>query len=402
MCYGACRSGSIRLMSLHWYVHQRPVHVSMLRMADRQKLEALKPSPYLSHREAEAAIRSASRRVLVLTYGRGCPDEPDPTGEVLKSLDRFVDWFIREFSLTPKDLKSYGLFWDFPSIVQRPQTADQERQRGNALDVMARLYASPLATCVLQHVSVPTRPRDFEAKLLVFGVPATVTAEEVITPAETPYGRRDHVVVEKRDDGAWLMTFDTHEAALHAEVAVKRWAAKFDGGFATHAYNDRPYGERGWCILEESLCREVVGRSQQRGFEEVHAAMENCQIAKLYEISGAGTPVPIRVEKPQDPKEVAEAIRSEWPSTLNPCKQKELTGAEAEMIAGFSCLKAQCYKPSDRAMLLRKIREQWGSEQEFDRFVQTELVRVIAESKAVYQGQLRANAAQSFEYVFGD
>ena len=92
----------------------------------------------------------------------------------------------------------------------------------------------------------------------------------------------------------------------------------------------------------------------------------------------------------------------EWPSTLNPCKQKELTGAEAEMIAGFSCLKAQCYKPSDRAMLLRKIREQWDSEQEFDRFVQTELVRVIAESKAIYQGQLRANAVQSFEYVFGD
>ena len=92
----------------------------------------------------------------------------------------------------------------------------------------------------------------------------------------------------------------------------------------------------------------------------------------------------------------------EWPSTLNPCKRKELTGAEAEMIAGFSCLKAQCYKPSDRAMLLRKIREQWDSEQEFDRFVQTELVRVIAESKAIYQGQLRANAVQSFEYVFGD
>ena len=128
-----------RLMSLYWYVHQRPVYVSMLRIAHRQKLEELTPSPYLSHREAEAAIRSAARRVLVVTYGWGGPDDPDPTGEVLKALDRFVDWFVREFGLTQEDLKSYGLFWDFPSLFQKPRTGDQNRQFKEALDVMAGL-----------------------------------------------------------------------------------------------------------------------------------------------------------------------------------------------------------------------------------------------------------------------
>ena len=84
------------------------------------------------------------------------------------------------------------------------------------------------------------------------------------------------------------------------------------------------------------------------------------------------------------------------------CKQRKLSTAEASTLASFSCLNAQCFKPSDRAMLLGFIRKEWGSEEIFDKFVRTELVQVMGQSKATYQAKLRDNAIQSFECVFGD
>ena len=92
----------------------------------------------------------------------------------------------------------------------------------------------------------------------------------------------------------------------------------------------------------------------------------------------------------------------EWPSSLHPLKRGELSAREEAWLEGFSCLHAQCYKPSDRARLLANIRAQWGSEAAFDRFVRADLLQVLRESKALYQQRLRTIAAQSFELVFGD
>ena len=50
-------------------------------------------------------------------------------------------------------------------------------------------------------------------------------------------------------------------------------------------------------------------------------------------------------------------------------------------LRDFSCLKAQCYKPADRAFLLERIREEWGSEAQFDRFVREDLLEVMVQSK---------------------
>ena len=71
-------------------------------------------------------------------------------------------------------------------------------------------------------------------------------------------------------------------------------------------------------------------------------------------------------------------------------------------FSNFSCLDAKCYKPSDRAMLLAKIRDEWGSEEEFDEFVRTELVDALSVSKAEYQGQLLRIVAESIELIMGD
>ena len=117
----ALGAGSIALVSLFWFVHERPVVYSTLRMPRRQDLEALHPSPFLSPRTAIRVYRSRMRKVLVVTYGWGAPGEPDPSGELLAHLERFVSWLVRELALTPDELKEYGLFWDLcaSSGVQR-------------------------------------------------------------------------------------------------------------------------------------------------------------------------------------------------------------------------------------------------------------------------------------------
>ena len=80
----------------------------------------------------------------------------------------------------------------------------------------------------------------------------------------------------------------------------------------------------------------------------------------------------------------------------------------------FNCLEAECTKPSDRAMLLGRIRAEWhvtgeegveaakSGEEAFNEFVRTELKDYVAESKRRYQGQLREVLARSFNLVFGD
>ena len=305
----AFRSGALRLVSLHWLLHVRPAQLSMLRMAKRQELEALVPSPFLSSREAVAAVRSASRRVLVLTYPHGSHSEPDPTGAVLRAIERFLDWFVREFQLDPTELKSFGLFWDFPCLHQLPRTHEQETQFGEALDAMAGLYASPLATTVLQHRRVPPRPSELDGLLLINGVPSTVAATDLYR-ALGGGSCGGLTSAEPRGDQTWELRFATHQEAQQAEVVLGAWASSyFAEGRAALAYNERTYQERGWCFTEQSLCREVVGRSRQRGFERVRTEMETLPQSKLYEISETELPVPMRVEAPQDPEEVMDGIR---------------------------------------------------------------------------------------------
>jgi len=91
-----------------------------------------------------------------------------------------------------------------------------------------------------------------------------------------------------------------------------------------------------------------------------------------------------------------------WPSTLNPLKRSELNDSERAWFEQFTCLTARCCKPSDRALLLAKIRSEWGSEARFDSFVRTELLEVMRASKLRYQSQLCAVAKVSLELVFGD
>ena len=79
-----------------------------------------------------------------------------------------------------------------------------------------------------------------------------------------------------------------------------------------------------------------------------------------------------------------------------------LDASELGSLDRFSCRAAQCYKPADRAFILKHIREEWGSEEAFDTFVHTELRAVMVQSKAQYQRQMSTVAADSVDLLFGD
>ena len=91
-----------------------------------------------------------------------------------------------------------------------------------------------------------------------------------------------------------------------------------------------------------------------------------------------------------------------WPSTLAPWKRRELSAAEEGWLQGFRCVRAKCFKPSDRAMLLARIRDEWGTEEAFDAFVHTELREVMLQSKEQYQRRMARVAADSCDLLFGD
>ena len=90
-----------------------------------------------------------------------------------------------------------------------------------------------------------------------------------------------------------------------------------------------------------------------------------------------------------------------WPSSLNPLKRRQLSARERSWFTNFSCLHARCYKPSDRAMLLGKIREKWGDEARFDQFVRTHLPAVLERSKREYSSNLLNVAVDALERSFG-
>ena len=95
------------------------------------------------------------------------------------------------------------------------------------------------------------------------------------------------------------------------------------------------------------------------------------------------------------------AHRFDWPSSFWPCKRASVDAEELARIANFSCRKAGCFKPADRAFVLNAIRESFGSEAEFDTFVRTHLPAVLAKSKREYSGKLLAVAMEVVDLVFG-
>ena len=116
------------------------------------------------------------------------------------------------------------------------------------------------------------------------------------------------VNVARRSDACWELRFPLHAEAKEAFERVSLWAQQHKG-FAAMGYNDRPYEGRGWCVLEDSVTREAVGRSRQPGFEDVKEQMDTAQLVKLYDISDELAPAQTTaITEPRRAVEVLNAI----------------------------------------------------------------------------------------------
>ena len=78
-----------------------------------------------------------------------------------------------------------------------------------------------------------------------------------------------------------------------------------------------------------------------------------------------------------------------------------LTPAEVDIFASFSCWKVNCSKPADRAYVLSAIRESWGSEDIFDTYVQETLPTIMARSKKEFYKQTSTVMSKVFDLSFG-
>eukprot|EP00961_Rhodomonas_salina_P297155 3936990-Rhodomonas_salina.2 len=91
----------------------------------------------------------------------------------------------------------------------------------------------------------------------------------------------------------------------------------------------------------------------------------------------------------------------DWPSSLSPFKTARLTPEEEAVLHSFSFESADCFVPRDRVTVLRAIRQQFGSVEQFEAFVRHRLPQVLARSKQSYYTQLSSVAMAALALAFG-
>ena len=225
--------GAIRLICVKWLL-TRPDN---FKMPNRQALEEIErsgasPSPLLSPREAAALVRRGDRSIGALTYGWLSPGDPDPDGSRMRVLRRALARLAIE-----------ALFWDFGSLYQAERTPEQKDLFEIALKggAMNQLYASILATTVLQIEEIPIRPAAFDGVVCLFELSSNAD-ENVVRAALIGFGTIESCDLS-RSPAIVRVRFTSHESA----VAAKNAGAPpgLCAGLDT-LYNETPYFSRGW------------------------------------------------------------------------------------------------------------------------------------------------------------
>jgi hypothetical protein len=156
--------------------------------------------------------------------------DPDPAGSRMRVLRRALARLAIE-----------ALFWDFGSLYQAPRTAEQSASFKLALNggAMNQLYASILATTVLQIEEIPPRPAEFDGVVCLFKLSPNVD-ENVVRAALVGFG-----IIESCDlsRSPAIVRFASHESALAAKDAGA--PPGLCEGLDT-LYNETPYLSRGW------------------------------------------------------------------------------------------------------------------------------------------------------------
>ena len=223
--------GAIRLLRVEWLMKQ----LDHFRMPRRQVLEELEesgvlPSPLLSPQEAAALVERGDRSIGALTYAWLSPGDPDPDGSRIRVLRRALTSLAIE-----------ALFWDFGSLYQNPRSPEQEDSFVIALKggAMNQLYASILATTVLQIEEIPPRPAEFDGVVCLFKLSANVD-ESAVRAALDGFGTIESCDLSRTPP---IVRFSSHLSAVKAKEAGA-WPDLCEG--LDTLYNETPYFSRGW------------------------------------------------------------------------------------------------------------------------------------------------------------
>ena len=170
-------AGVIRLLSISFVLAQNEGWL----VQRRQVLERV-DGALLAPGVASALLKEGNRRVLVLSYGWLTKGHPDPNGDRVRVLVRFL-------RNNPSVGDGGGIFWDFASLPQHAlehgklvrRTNEEEAIFQSGLSAMADLYASPIGTSVLQIKSIPPRPSTFNGEYneMDYDSRGWVTAESI-------------------------------------------------------------------------------------------------------------------------------------------------------------------------------------------------------------------------------
>ncbi len=225
--------GAIRLLCVKWLLMQ-PAN---FKMPNRQALEKIErsgvsPSPLLSPQEAVALVERGDRSIGALTYGWLSPGDPDPKGSRFRVLRR---------ALMGMAIRIEALFWDFGSLYQAPRTPEQSASFKLALEggAMNQLYASILATTVLQIEEIPPRPAEFDGVVCLFKLSANVD-ENKVRAALVGFGIIESCDLKRTPA---IVRFASHLSAVKAKEAGA-WPGLCEG--LDTLYNETPYFSRGW------------------------------------------------------------------------------------------------------------------------------------------------------------
>ncbi|KOO30621.1 hypothetical protein Ctob_005934, partial [Chrysochromulina tobinii] len=273
-------SGAIRLLRVEWLMKQ----LDNFKMPNRQALEEIErsgvsPSPLLNPQEAVALVERGDRSIGALTYGWLMAGDPDPKGSRFRVLRR---------ALKRMAIRIEALFWDFGSLYQAPRTPEQSASFKLALEggAMNQLYASILATTVLQIEEIPPRPAEFDGVVCLFKLSANVD-ENKVRAALIGFG-----IIESCDlsHSPPIVRFASHASAVAAKNAGA-WPGLCEG--LDTLYNETPYFSRGWCCCEDSLSRELMKRLTAYPALRVH--LDQLQ-PKVFALSSDADATPIEVE----------------------------------------------------------------------------------------------------------
>eukprot|EP00900_Chrysochromulina_parva_P009059 jgi/Chrpa1/18154/Chrysochromulina_OHIO_Genome00024001-RA len=273
-------SGAIRLLRVEWLMKQ----LDHFRMPRRQVLEELEergvsPSPLLSGEEAAALVRRGDRSIGALTYGWLSPGDPDPDGSRIRVLRR---------ALKGMAIRIEALFWDFGSLYQNPKSPGQEEAFKIALKAMNQLYASILATTVLQIEEIPPRPAEFDGVVCLFQLSANVDEDKVRAVLK----RFGTIKSCDLSHSPPIVRFASHLSAVFVSLHSGAWPGLCEG--LDTLYNETPYFSRGWCCCEDSLSRELMKRLT--AYPALREPLDQLQ-PKVFALSSDADVTPIEVKE---------------------------------------------------------------------------------------------------------